>query len=430
MLKVELELHPGSKPIVPRLGTSLLILLSLFLVAACSGPAPTESEQGEVVLCQGQYQTPEEGKAQLERFSETFSNSEEWRERAEVIRQGILRGAGFDPPPPAAELNPTGRNIRSHDGYSVENVAIQTLPGLYLRGNLYQPLDRTGPFPAVLSPHGHFPGEDGDRVNGAGRFREDQQIRCAMLARMGAVVYSYEMFGWGESARDLDFERFRHDNPDVLSFQLQNGMKAVDFLLSLPEVDPERIGVTGASGGGTQTFLLTAVDPRIKASAPMVMVASHFFGGCGCESGKPIHKSATHETNNADIAAMAAPRPQLLVSIGADWTRTVPDIEYPYIRDVYRLFGAQDKAVNVHLEDEQHNYGPSKRRAMYDFFSEHFELDGAPFRLEDGSYDESGVVIESVDEMIVFPDASSLPANFKSATDLPTFRELASMSTD
>jgi hypothetical protein len=168
--------------------------------------------------------------------------------------------------------------------------------------------------------------------------------------------------------------------------------------------------VTGDWGGGTQSFILAGVDPRIDVSVPVVMVSADFYGGCICESGMPIHKSAEHETNNVEIAASIAPKPQLLISCGADWTKNVPRVEYPYIRRVYELTGSAANVENAHFADEQHDYGPSKRAAMYRFLAKHLSLDLSRMTNDAGDIDESPIPVHERDKLLVFTPEHPRPA--------------------
>jgi dienelactone hydrolase len=358
------------------------------------------------ILRQDYFYSEKAAKEELTMFSQSYSNLDEWKHRAEKVREGILRGAELFPLPEKCALKSIIHSKRKYNGYTVENVAFESLPGFFVSGNLYFPTNGKKPYAGILCPHGHF-----KEPNGGGRFRPDMQYRCATLARMGAVVFAYDMIGWGES---IQFENYKfpdsHQNFDkAVALQTWNSIRAVDFLISLKEVDPNRIGITGASGGGTQSFLLTAVDERIAVSIPVVMVSAHFFGGCICESGMPIHQSDNHVTNNAEIAALAAPRPQLIISCGQDWTKNTPEFEFPYIQNVYRICDAEENVENLHLADEGHDYGYSKRIGMYKFFARHLVLSLKNILNGYEQIDESSVVIEAKEKMLAFDEKHPRP---------------------
>jgi len=347
-------------------------------------------------------QTEDQGREQLAAFAKTYSTRQEWEARAARNREGILREARLVPLPARCDLKPIVSGRQERKGYIIENVAIESLPGFFVTGNLYRPAEAKPPMAGVLCPHGH---------SEHGRLEPYTQTRCATLARMGAVVFAWDMAGWSESTQ------IKHDDPNVLTLQHYSSMRALDYLVSLEGVDPQRVACTGESGGGTQTFLLSALDDRVKVSVPVVMPSAHFFGGCQCESGLAIHKSATHDTNNCDIAAMAAPRPQLVVSCGGDWTKNTPGVEFPYLWNVYRLYGATDKIENAHVADEGHDYGYSKRLPMYKFLARHLKLDLAKVSLPGGGVDEAGAVVENTDSLRVFTAEHPRPADAPVGTE-------------
>lgn len=341
---------------------SLFFIAFLFIFFDQAYAQGTQNE-----LCVGYYQTEEKAVKQLNYFSSKYHNLSEWKKRAGKIRKGIITATQLNKIP-AKYRNKNFNSIisskKQFDGYTVENIAIETIPGYYVTANLYKPEHICEKCPAILSPHGHWGNADD-----YGRYREDMQRRCASLARMGAIVFAYDMNGYGESIH------CDHKHPRALQIQTWNSLRIVDYLCTLKEVDKNRIAITGASGGATQAFMLTAIDKRIAVSVPVVQISAHFFGGCVCESGMPVHINKYVETNNVEIAALAAPRPMLVISDGDDWTKNTPDVEFPYIKKIYKLFSRGYNVENLHFRYEKHDYAYSKRKIVYKFLAYHLKLD-------------------------------------------------------
>ncbi|MEQ9286365.1 MAG: acetylxylan esterase [Cyclobacteriaceae bacterium] len=338
-------------------------------------------------LCVGNYWTEEEAYLKMKTWSGEWNDKDSWEKRGDIIKKGVITGMGLDQMPEIkGHFNPIIRNTKLMDGYIVENIAIESFPGFYVTGNIYRPTKVKGRLPAILCTHGHKSNRG---------LTENLQIRCGSLARMGAIVFAYDMVGMN------NIQQVTHHMPISLLLQTWNSRRVLEYLLSREDVDPEQIGMTGESGGATQTLILTALDGRIKVSVPVAQVSGHFFGGCVGESGMPIHRSKGHQTNNVEIAALAAPRPMLLISDGADWTRNTPIVEYPYIQKVYALYDAPHKVANVHLPNEKHDYGYSKRAAAYVFFARHLSLslDNLPY---EDRFIESFVTILPNDQLRVF----------------------------
>jgi dienelactone hydrolase len=335
----------------------------------------------------------EEGGKMLEYLSSLYHNKAEFELRKDSVRKEVRRLLQIDVYMDSlvhkkAKLG----GVRHYEGYTVQNICIETLPGEHVFGSIYTPspdketfkewkksYDKGkawGGFPLIICPDGHFNG---------GRYRKDEQQRLATLARMGAVCVDFDLYGWGQSEQEYGKNSHTTDRAHVI--QALNAEVLLDYMWNnRKDIDHSRIGVNGGSGGGTHTVLLTVLDDRFTAAAPTVNLASHFDGGCPCESGKPI-QLAGGGTCNPELLAFFAPKPVLVVSDGGDWTASVPELEYPYLLHIYNFYGAKDQVTDVHLPDERHDYGVNKRNANYEFFIKVFHLDRR-------QWDESKVKIE------------------------------------
>lgn len=318
---------------------------------------------------------PEDGQKMISWLTSLYSNKTEWEARRDTLRKEVRERLGIDKLLPlCSKEKPEYSKIRKFDGYTVQNFRLKTANGHTVCGSIYTPTSK-GKHPLIICPNGHFSN---------GRYGKVQQLRVGTLARMGAICVDYDLWGWGESADEVGSKA--HQTPEAHVMQALNGIRILDWMIQRKDVDTKRIGVNGGSGGGTQTVLLTVLDDRFTAANPVVSVSSWFDGGCPCESGMPI-QLAGGGTCNAELAAMFAPKPMMLVSDGGDWTSTTPELEYPYLQRIYGFYGATDKVSNIHLPKERHDFGDNKRNAVYKFFIDTFNLDASKL-------DESKVTIE------------------------------------
>jgi len=327
-----------------------------------------------------------------------------WEARAGWLREHVLASAGLLPLPEKTPLRPEVFGEIVHDDYRVAKVFFESLPGFFVTGNLYRPVG-AGPFPAILSPHGHW---------AYGRL-ENTDInsvpgRAINLARQGFVVFTYDAIGYNDSRQlphTFDGRRERLWGLSLGGLQLWNSIRSIDFLETLPEVRRDAIGATGESGGGTQTFLLSAVDPRIQVAAPVNMISLQMQGGCLCENLPGLRLDAT----NVEIAATIAPRPLLMVAATGDWTRATLREEFPAMRRIYGLLDAATRVEAVQFE-APHNYNRDSREAVYAWMARW--LQHAP---ADTKRPERSFTADPLPDLLVFHQRP-LPANAVTAAQL------------
>lgn len=329
----------------------------------------------------------------------------EWEVRREAVKTRIKVSAGLWPMPTKTPLNAVIHGKIDRDDYTIEKVYFESAPGFYCTGNLYRPKNIKGKVPVVLSAHGHardarlsVSSPEITRraiAEGAERFESGglsiYQSRCVQLARMGCVVWQWDMIsdsdsiqiprevvhtfakqrpemntteGWGFYSPQAEAH-----NQSILGLQLLNAVRGIDFVLTLPEADPTRIAMTGESGGGTQTMLASAIDDRIKLSFPVVMVSTAMQGGCTCENTSLLRIG----TGNIEFAALFAPKP-LGMNTANDWTKELATKGFPELQKVFGLYAKKDDLFLLRGEHFLHNYNAVTRSAFYTFLNKHFKL--------------------------------------------------------
>ena len=357
---------------------------------------------------------------------------QQWEAHRTELRQQILLSQGLFPLPEKTDLKPIIHHPIERDEYTVYGVILEAVPGYFLTGNLYVPKNITGKVPGVLAPHGHWGGgrfyrqsesefakelESGaEKYDPGGRF--PLQARCVTLARLGCVVFHYDMIGYADSVQFTDHrlgvresmntkENWGFYSPqaelrlqNMMGLQTLGSIRALDWLATLPQVDASRIAITGASGGGTQSFILSAIDDRIAVSFPAVMVSTAMQGGCTCENACYLRVG----TGNVEIAALFAPKP-LGMTAADDWTKEMATKGFPQLQQLYTLYGAEKNvALFPHLQ-YGHNYNFPSRADMYRFMNEHLKL-GHNFGTEPI---EKPFVPLTNEEMTVWTDAHAKP---------------------
>lgn len=333
------------------------------------------------------------------------SSLSEWDQRREQVKRQILVSQGLWPMPTKTPLNAVVHGRVEGDGFTVEKVYFESAPGFYVTGSLWKPKVIKGKVPGVMFAHGHWQdarlslGEPAkvrqEIAIGAERFekggRSIFQSLCVQLARMGCIVWQWDMLSDSDSKqipREV-VHRFDKQRPEmnktenwglfspqaeanlqsIMGLQTWNAVRGLDFLLSLPEVDPERTAITGASGGGTQTMLLAAIDERIKLSFPCVMVSTSMQGGCTCENASLLRIG----TGNVEFAGLFAPKPQGM-NTANDWTKELATKGFPDLQKLYATYGKKDDVFLLRGEHFQHNYNAVTRSAFYTFLNKHFKL--------------------------------------------------------
>jgi dienelactone hydrolase len=329
-------------------GRAIVLSLGLIGVVAASEQQAKELRPADRQLAE--YFQSETAKLQSQCLSDV-KTLEDWQTRRVVYRQQLLEMLGLDPLPQKTPLNPVVTSTVDQEKFTVENLHFQSLPGLYVTANLYVPKNLDKPAPAILYVCGH--GEvKKDNVSYGNKVAYHHH--GAWFARNGYVCLVIDTLQLGE-IQGIHHGTYRYDmwwwncrGYTAAGVEAWNCVRALDYLETRKEVDATRIGVTGRSGGGAYSWWIAAIDDRIKVAVPVAGITdlqNHVVDGCVEGHCDCMFIVNTYRWDYPLVAALVAPRPLLISNSDKDSIFPLDGVYrvHQKVRDIYRLYGAQDK---------------------------------------------------------------------------------------
>ncbi len=350
--------------------------------------------------------------AKLRSADKPPASREEWEARRPELRAKLQQAFG-PMPETACPLEPKVLGVLQRDGYRVEKIIFQTMPGVWMTASAYVP-DKPGKHPALLAVHGHWRGARLDPV---------LQKRCIGPAKLGYFVLAVDAFGAGERGLSKNLGEYHGEMvaatllPTGLTLagvQVYENTRAVDYLLTRPEVDGTKIAITGASGGGNQTMYAGAWDNRFGAVVPVCSVGNYqaYLGTacCMCE----VVPGALRFTEEGGVLGLTAPRGLMVINVTKDGVQfSIPEAKksLAFAADVYKAYNQPDSVRHTTF-DWHHDYSQAMREALYGWLAKHLKGDG------DGSpIADPPIKTEDLETLRCFP-GDARPADW---TTIPKF---------
>jgi hypothetical protein len=336
----------------PNLIKWIIFIFFMPLICCVQVPAANRSEIGP---SKADKQLEEYFRYQTKKLSEkclkNIKTLDDWKARRSLYRKQLFEMLGLDPLPKKTDLKPVVTGKVEHEEFIVENIHYQSMPGLYVTANLYIPKDIEEPAPAILYVCGHGPTKKNNISYGN---KVSYQRHAAWFARHGYVCLIIDTLQMGE-IEGIHHGTYRYDmwwwnsrGYTSAGVEAWNCIRSLDYLQSRKEVDGDRIGVTGRSGGGAYSWWISALDDRIKAAVPVAGITdlqNHVVDGCVEGHCDCMYVVNTYRWDYPLVAALVAPRPLLISNSDKDTIFPLDGVirVHKKVREIYRLYGAGDK---------------------------------------------------------------------------------------